>query len=27
MNKIILISCILSIALSAAAPAFGYIGC
>jgi len=27
MNKIILISCVLSIALSAAAPAYGFIGC
>jgi len=27
MNKIILISCVLSIVLSAAAPSGGYIGC
>ncbi len=27
MNKIILISCVLSIVLSAAAPSGGYLGC
>jgi len=27
MNKIILISCVLSLALSTAAPLYGYIGC
>jgi len=27
MNKIILISCVLSIVLSASAPAYGFIGC